>query len=117
MEVVYHLNVFGDIYPEHGKKLYLSKVSIENRLRKYREEIFEKSSKNLSEHERSILMESIQFGYQITRIDTLICPQWKSLFKEKKFNKKKRNMRIEFVDITEEDNKKRKLKRIPRKPL
>lgn len=87
-EKVYQLNVFGTVYPEHGKKIFINRKSIENRLKRYRKEIIEWFSKlDLATEDLIELSGSIENGYQITKIDTLSVKNWKKLFKERRFIK------------------------------
>lgn len=87
-EEVYHLNVFGSVYPEYGKKIFSNRKAIDNRLQKYKSMIIKKfSGLDMSPEERDELNDSIDNGYVITRIDPLVCTNWENLFLEENFKK------------------------------
>lgn len=100
-EVLYHLNVFGCVYPQHGKQIYTNRRAIKNRLEKYRLEILEKYAGGLRPSEMRDLIESIDNGYTITKIDTLLCPKWELLFHEKPYRRNKKQKR--FNNYEDED--------------
>ncbi len=95
MDKVYQLNVFGVVYPEHGKQTYKSLRPIYNRLEKYRQRIMAKYQKVTPDKEMHKLQDSIAYGYQIVEICTLDRKNWQDLFTESKFkvNKKQRRIR------------------------
>lgn len=75
-----------------------------NRLEKYRLRILEKYAKGLRRAEMQDLIQSIDNGYQITKIDALTTPNWVDYFKDGTFVYNPEQKRVRDFDENDDDD-------------
>ena len=98
---IYHLNIFGSLWPIHGKQFFESKWKMNSFLNMLKKDVY----RNTKGMKRKKIDNILDDGHQVVSINRCFCPQYESLFKEQEFyeNPEAYNDKLDEVHDVQQD--------------